>query len=69
MKITIIATGFEKNKDDKFTTTLPMGAPEPSVNTVSANTIRAAAKEEVEDDDPWNRVIKNVSGPRNIRRK
>ena len=69
MKITIIATGFEKKSDNKFTTTLPMGAPEPSVNTVSANTIRAAAKEEVEEDDPWNRVIKNVSGPRNIRRK
>ena len=67
MKITIIATGFEKN-NDKFTTTLPMGAPEPSVNTVSANTIRAA--KEVEEDDPWNRVIKNVSGTRStIRRK
>ena len=67
MKITIIATGFEKN-NDKFTTTLPMGAPEPSVNTVSASTIKAA-KEESEEEDPWNRVIKNVSGTRSIRRK
>ena len=69
MKITIIATGFEKKNDDKFTTTLPMGAPEPSVAKVSANTIRAAKEEVVEEEDPWNRVIRNVSGTRNIRRK
>lgn len=70
MKITIIATGFEKKADNTFTTTLPTGAPESTVTPVSAATIRAAKEEEEEEeDDPWNRVIKNVSSKNNIRRK
>lgn len=72
MKITIIATGFEKKEDNKYTTTLPTGAPESTITPASAATIKAAKEEEKaeeeEEDDPWSRVIRNVSG-KNIKRR
>lgn len=71
MKITIIATGFEKKEDNKYTTTLPTGAAESTITPASAAAIKAAKEEEKaeeEEDDPWSRVIRNVSG-KNIKRR
>lgn len=47
MRITIIATGFEKKTDEKgnekYTTTVPMGAPSPVITPANASTIKAAS--------------------------
>ena len=88
MRITIIATGFEKKTDDngntKYTTTAPMGAPDPAITPVKASTIKAASTPKVEpvkteekkppveeddDDDVWKQLVTPIKSARNIRRK
>ena len=88
MRITIIATGFEKKTDDngntKYTTTAPMGAPDPAITPVKASTIKAASAPKVEtvkteekrppveeddDDDVWKQLVTPIKSAKNIRRK
>ena len=88
MRITIIATGFEKKTDDngntKYTTTAPMGAPDPAITPVKASTIKAASTPKVEtvkteekkppveeddDDDVWKQLVTPIKSAKNIRRK